>query len=252
MGMGTFSASLRAIGDVKSLPAIVELADGILSIHAGDTEIGSWPLSEINLEETPTGYRLAAEGEQILLELKDLTSFATELNSTGKKRLSFGRKKSERRTGHTEVAGQPRPAHPEPTQVDEKLAAPGVPLAAKVVEKPKKAEKKSGWTAKGLALVDGTMARANKRLGPYLPEWMFTRAMFAIAFGSLILMLAVPGLVSVFLLIAGGVMVLFGAIVYSDTMLASRWLPGRSTPQHALLFGVAILMMGVLLGVIAK
>jgi hypothetical protein len=47
-------------------------------------------------------------------------------------------------------------------------------------------------------------------------------------------------------------MVLFGAIVYSDPMLASRWLPGRTTAQHGLLFGVAILMMGVLLGVFAR
>ena len=93
---------------------------------------------------------------------------------------------------------------------------------------------------------------ANKRFGPYLPEWMFTRAMFAIAFGALILLIVLPGLVSTFLLIAGALLIVFGAITYSDPMLASRWLPGRTTPTHALLFGVAVLMMGVLLGVLAK
>jgi hypothetical protein len=81
---------------------------------------------------------------------------------------------------------------------------------------------------------------------------MFTRAMFAIAFGALILLIVLPGLVSTFLLIAGALLIVFGAITYSDPMLASRWLPGRTTPTHALLFGVAVLMMGVLLGVLAK
>lgn len=250
--MGTFSASLRAIGDVKSLPATIELSDGTLSIFAGDTEIGSWPLKEINLEEIPTGYRMAAEGEQILIELKDVSSFASELQATTKKRLSFGRKKQETASSKPQtdpaVISRPEPEPRARAQVDEKPTDRVVPELPKV----EKVGKSSGWTTKGLALVDGTLARANKKLGPYLPEWFFTRAMFAIAFGALMLMLVLPGLVSVFLLVAGGLMVMFGAIVYSDTMLASRWLPGRTTPQHALLFGVAILMMGVLLGVIAK
>jgi hypothetical protein len=46
--------------------------------------------------------------------------------------------------------------------------------------------------------------------------------------------------------------VIVGAIVYTDSVLASKWLPGRMTPIHVLIFGVAILMFGVLLGVIAR
>jgi hypothetical protein len=65
-------------------------------------------------------------------------------------------------------------------------------------------------------------------------------------------MIIVPVLVSTFLLISGGLIIVFGAIVYSDPMLASRWLPGRTTPPHVLLFGVIILMLGVLLGVVAS
>jgi hypothetical protein len=34
--MGTFTASLRAIGDVRGLPATVELTDGNLRIAAGE------------------------------------------------------------------------------------------------------------------------------------------------------------------------------------------------------------------------
>jgi hypothetical protein len=77
--MGTFSASLRAVGDVTALPATVEISEGRLTISAGSSEIGSWPLDEISLQEIPTGYRMVAEGDQILLELKDVTSFSAAL-----------------------------------------------------------------------------------------------------------------------------------------------------------------------------
>jgi hypothetical protein len=244
--MGTFTASLRATGDVKSLPATVELDDGRLSIMAGSAEIGSWLLTDVSLEEMPTGYRLAAEGEQILIELKDLDGFATELASQRKKRSPFTRRKADlprRPEGSEPVAFTLPSAATDSTVSDIKITLP--PLE-------RTSTRPSGWSEKGLSFVDGTLAKANKRLGPYLPDWMFTRAMFAIAFGAGVLMILLPGLVSTFLLIAGAVMVLFGAIVYSDPMLASRWLPGRTTAQHVLLFGVAILMMGVLLGVLAR
>lgn len=243
--MGTFTASLRSIGDVKSLPATVELSEGRIHIAAGSIEIGSWPLTEVHLEEIPTGYRMAAEGEQVLIELRDTVGFASELANQTKKRGPFGRRKSDIAARSRETA-EPRDVPSTSTNTEERART--VSLPSRQTGEPRS----SGWTDKGLSFVDGTLAKANKKLGPYLPDWMFTRAMFVIAFGAVVLMVALPGLVSTFLLIAGAVMVLFGAIVYSDTMLASRWLPGRTTPQHVLLFGVAILMMGVLLGVVAN
>jgi hypothetical protein len=237
--MGTFNVSLRAIGDVKALPAKVELEDGRISIAAGSTEIGSWPLGDVHFEPIPTGYRMAAEGEQILIELHDVDSFYSALQAGRKRRFRRTSKpKTEKRQVRVaEVRGDaPAPARTE----------------SMTIALPPREDQTSGWTEKGLAIVDGTLARANKRFGAYLPDWVFTRLMFGIAFGALVLAIVFPGLVSAFLLIAGALLVVFGAIVYSDQMLASRWLPGRTTPTHVLLFGVAILMFGVLLGVIAR
>ena len=78
--MTSFSASLRSIGDRKGLPATVHLDDDRLSINAGDHALGEWPLSEIHLEPIATGYRLDAEGEQILIELDDTEAFEMELH----------------------------------------------------------------------------------------------------------------------------------------------------------------------------
>jgi hypothetical protein len=258
--MGTFTASLRAIGDVQALPATVSLEEGQLSITAGETEIGTWPLTEINLEPMPTGYRLAAEGEQILIELKDVESFSEALKEVSKRKfriptLRRGKGEDPETTSWEDNAPSPAPAAATPVEPrpERQVALPPAPEDAKPqrVKKPKNPEA-TGWTEKGLAFVDGTLHTAQKRFGPYLPEWVFTRIMFGVAFVALILMVVLPGLVSAFMLISGALIVVFGAVIYSDPMLASRWLPGRTQPPHVLLFGVAILMMGVLLGVIAN
>jgi hypothetical protein len=250
--MGTFTASLRAIGDVKALPATVELSDGRLSIAAGSTQIGSWLLSDIHLEEIPTGYRLAAEGEQILIELKDLEGFTAELASRSKK-ARFGRKKgSDTASVRPSETPEPVTVAPRATVETDQPPARQVALPPREDSKPSVKAKTRASSGRVLTFVDGTLEKAQKRFGPYLPEWMFTRAMFAIACVALVLMVVLPGMVSTLLLVAGGLLIAFGAVVYSDPMLASRWLPGRTTPQHALLFGVGILMLGVLVGIIAK
>jgi hypothetical protein len=254
--MGTFKAALRAIGDVKTLPATVKLEEGWLSIAAGQTEIGAWPLSEITLEPIPTGYRMAAEGEQILIELKDIDSFNETLKEVSKRRFripGLGRQaKPTAPQPSAEPASrtEPAPAIQEQPRPERRVTLSPTPESE--TAKKGKQEAKGGWTRRGLALVDGTLSSAEKRFGAYLPEWVFTRIMFGVAFVALILMIVFPTLVSSFMLIAGALIVVFGAVVYSDPMLASRWLPGRTTPPHVLMFGVAILMLGVLLGVVAN
>ena len=78
--MSSFSALLKTIGDRKGLPVTVHLEDDRLSINAGDQALGDWPLSEIHLEPIATGYRMDAEGEQILIELQDSEAFELELH----------------------------------------------------------------------------------------------------------------------------------------------------------------------------
>lgn len=251
--MGTYSVSLRAIGDTTALPATVELEDGQLSIAAGSQEIGSWALADIELEPLPNGYRMAAEGDQIIIELKELDAFREALeNGRFKRRFKLRGKerKSDKATTATAVK-------------DERVAEPHQRTKPTKPSKSKRADdgrsertkaRKSGdegLVARAFELLDTGIARAHKRYGPYLPDWMFSRAMFFILVATLIVMLVFPGISSTLLLICGGVIVAFGAVTYSDPMLASRWLPGRTQPPHALIIGVVVLLLGVLLGVLA-
>lgn len=244
--MGTFSASLRAIGDVKALPATIELTDGHLSIVAGSTEIGKWPLSEIRLEQIPTGYRMAAEGEQILLEIKDLDSFAAELENGSRKRFGRARRKEEKTSSRDEVATATVEAPPkQPVRTE----APAIETES-ATARPKQAKPSGGTGVFGA--VDTLLIKAKKRFGAVLPDFMFSRAMFVIVIAVTVVMILLPAVFSTLLLIGGSLLVLFGAVVYSDGVLAARWLPGRATPQQALLLGLGVVLAGVLLGMIAK
>lgn len=196
--MSSFSASLKTLGDRHGLPATIVLEDDRLSIEAGEESIGDWSLDEIRLEPTPTGYRMAAEGEQLLIEMPNAEAFESELTKKSRAiRVTLPNKEA--------------------------------------ILKP----------------VDRGLEAAEERWGSLLPEWVFTRVMVGVVIGTLLVTIFLPGLVSTFLLIAGLLMVMFGAVVYTDSMLASKWLPGRMSPMHVLLFGVVILMLGVFVGVLA-
>ncbi len=197
--MSSFAASLKTLGDRRGLPATVVLENDRLSIRAGEEPIGDWALDEIRLEPTPTGYRMAAEGEQLLIELSDAAGFESELTKNDR---------------------GPRISLPDKDTL--------------------------------LKPVDKSLKAAEQRWGALLPDWVFTRIMVGVVIGTVLVTVFVPGLVSTFLMISGLLVVMFGAVVYTDSMLASKWLPGRMSPMHVLLFGVVTLMLGVFLGVIAN
>lgn len=250
--MGTFSASLRTVGDVTSLPATIEISEGRLTIAAGSTEIGTWSLNEVSLEEIPTGYRMVAEGDQILIELKDVTAFSAALAAGEKKR---GRTRKADATGQTPVPKkilipEPPAAH-SPKTATRRPTSEGSAGGNDTVAKAKQDKSKRGGFSL-LEKVDDLLIRAKKRFGAYLPDFMFSRAMFFIALSVITLVAVLPAVFSLIFLVVGALTVLFGAVVYTDTVLASRFLPGRSTPQQALILGVSVLLIGVLLGAMAR
>lgn len=103
-----------------------------------------------------------------------------------------------------------------------------------------------------LSRVDRTLAGAEKRYGPLLPRWVFTRRMAGLLALGMVLMLVFPGVASTVLLAVGFTTVVFGAVVYTDNSLAAKVLPGRTTAVHVLIAGVAIVVLGFLVAVIAR
>lgn len=254
--MGTFSASLRTVGDVTTLPATIEISEGRLTISAGSSEIGSWTLDEISLQEIPTGYRMVAEGDQILIELKDVTSFSTALAASAKKKRGLIGKGGATKSARSVTSQEPSGAKGRVGTARAKALKREVARAGSVdrqVERPRDKRSRSKDVGSSLlGVVDALLIRAKKRFGPYLPEFVFSRAMFFIALVTLGMMAVFPGTFATLLLIAGLLVVVFGAVVYTDSVLASRFLPGRATPQQALILGLGVVLFGILLGALTR
>jgi hypothetical protein len=258
--MGTFSASLRTVGDVTTLPASIEISEGRLTISAGSTEIGSWSLDEVSLQEIPTGYRMVAEGDQILIELKDVTAFSAALATGAKKKRALVRKRgaNESKAPARETPEIPATTTPpEPVEVTDPKPVKQQVAQTRTVDEPAdrpraKRSKPKGAGSGVFGLIDNLLIGAKKRFGPYLPDFVFSRAMFFITLTTLVVMVVFPSTFATLFLITGALVVLFGAVVYTDSVLASRFLPGRATPTQALLLGLGVLLFGVLLGAIAR
>ena len=88
--MGKYEGSLRTSEHEAALPASLELENGRVKISIGDTQIGDWSLQEVQFEKIPSGYKVAAEGEHVLMDLEpnDALALGVQLNNapTKKKR----------------------------------------------------------------------------------------------------------------------------------------------------------------------
>ena len=268
--MGTFDASLRAIGDTRPLPATVEIADGRMSIAAGSTHIGDWELDDIELQEMPTGYRVAAEGEQILVELKDLDGFAEALARNARKtrfRRKVVRPSDDGKVTAEVAAPASRSDRPDPVAApvkESKESKRRMPFGSRGSKpEPTPTSTETARPVRGrvavdedsnrfIVTVDRMIGEAEKRWGPLLPPWVFTRGMVLALTIVLVLTIFFPGTASAVLIVLGFALIMFGGVAYSDEIVAAKWLPGRSNPAHPLIAGVAVLILGVLVGVLAR
>ena len=238
--MGTFNASLRTFGEHKGLPATVQVDSGRLSIALGDQPLGDWALDEIHLEPIESGYRLDAEGDQVLLDLANTDAFEAVLNENRapSKRRFFGR---------TATGAAKR------DNVSKPRAELDAPQTTKQPETPPEQRKHDDSSPNAaLAMLDRALARAENRWGALLPSWFFTRATALGLIAILVVILVLPGFFSTALLVVGLCGVALGAVFYMDPILMAKWLPGRMAPAHVLIFAVTTIVLGVVLGVVAK
>ena len=262
--MGTFAASLKTIGDTRGLPATVELTEGKISIAAGDTAIGEWSLGDIDLEPIPTGYRVSAEGDQIILEPKDLRGFNAALEETSRKKRRLRRpkpakpkterpkEKSARRSkDKKDFSKLGKRDESEPTTRADLAPRPSAPAAEPAPSATEPVAKAKGPNP-FLARVDAVLDAAHRKWGDLLPDWAFARGTLVALIILLALVFVFPGQASFVSIVGGLLLIVFGGVAYSDEVVAAKWLPGRTTPAHPLIGGIVIVALGVLIGVIDR
>ncbi len=100
--------------------------------------------------------------------------------------------------------------------------------------------------------LDRALEAAERRWGNLLPSWLFTRGMAGLVVAVLVIMVAAPQVLFYLMLLSGVLLVMLGAVLYTDSVMAARLLPGRMTVMHVLISGVGLLLLGVLVAMTAQ
>ncbi len=257
--MSGFNAALKVKGDPKPLQARLEVEDGRLIISAADQSIGEWNLTDLDIGRTPEGFRVQVEGEELLLEVSDPLAFeeaiGTDESKASKNRTGRVKRKSRKSTKQSGTKDKSRPDGRTTKQARAKTKSRSTGQATKQADTQTESTpdgRAKRTSAALLASVDKGLDRAEKSWGSLLPEWVFTRGTAGFIGAGLLVMLLLPGIFSTILLIGGFLLLVLGAVVYTDSTLAARILPGRATAAHVLIVGVGILVFGFLLALLAN
>jgi hypothetical protein len=231
--MAGFSASLKLGGDPKPLAADLTVDQGQLVIKSSDQLIGSWGLKDLAFQRVANGFKVDVEGEQIILEMNDSTAFEEAIGF--KRRGGHRTAKPSRRE---KAKAQEAPA---PARSTTAVASPAATTAT---------DSSTGSFLSGmLKKLDAGLEKAERAYGSLLPRWVFTRGTVWVILATLVISLIFPTVVSTMLLLFGFAVVVFGAVLYTDTGLAVKVLPGRATATHVLIGGVGFLVIGFALAV---
>ena len=75
--MPSFPGSLRLAADPQSrVRAEIEVDDERLVVRAGGDELGNWSLAAVSFDPAPGGFRMSADGEDLILTTGDNPAFA--------------------------------------------------------------------------------------------------------------------------------------------------------------------------------
>lgn len=78
--MTSFDARLRVVGQSGfPLGVAVDLTEERMILTSGGNELADWALDEIRIAPTPSGFRVDAEGEAVILNVTDTERFTREI-----------------------------------------------------------------------------------------------------------------------------------------------------------------------------
>lgn len=257
--MSGFTAALKVNGDTEPLEARLEVENGRLIISAANQSIGDWNLEDLDIGRTPEGFRFEVEGEELLLEVSDPLAFEEAIGTNDRKaaknRTGRFKGKNRKSTKQTSTKDKTRPDGRSTRQTS--TPAKSRPAGQATKQTTTQTESTTDGRAKRasaafLTALDKGLDRAEKSWGSLLPEWVFTRGTAGFFAAGILVMLILPGIFSTVLLIGGFLLLVLGAVVYTDSTLAARILPGRATAAHVLIVGVGILVFGFVLALLAN
>jgi hypothetical protein len=89
--MSAFSGSLRIEDTDDVVEAVFEVTEHGLSVSSGGERLGTWPLQEIELDDTGTEIYMALGGEEVIVNMRDRDAFVAELEPPKKSKAKHVR-----------------------------------------------------------------------------------------------------------------------------------------------------------------
>lgn len=77
--MVDFAGVLRTSAERDSVGVVIDLTDERLRLRSGDSDIADWSLADIRVSAQADGFHIRAEGEEVILDLRQDAEFAVAL-----------------------------------------------------------------------------------------------------------------------------------------------------------------------------
>lgn len=211
--MSSYTGSLKIAATADVIDASFVVDDDRLAVHTGDDELGTWPISELDVERRGDGVHVNLGGEDVVVTVPDLDSFVSEIAPPKKRR-----KKSK----HSKKHRSPAP--------EQSLQAP------------KQRKDRTSLLTK-LGGLKEVFRRDNWRewLSDSTVRWSIASAGVVI---FALLALFATNTLGMVLVLLGMIALIVAALAVSDDLTAYSWIPGELTETMLVIAGAAAMVIG--------
>lgn len=202
--MSTYVGSLRIAATDDVVEAVFEVTEHGLAVSSGGETLGTWPLDEIDLDDTGTEIYLALGGEEVIVNMRDRDNFVSEITP---QRKPAGRHARPKRTR------QPRPTKPAKEHKD-------------VLGAVRRVFDRDMW---------------RELLSDRVARWVI--ASVAVIIVALLALFATASLGMILVLI-GMVALVVAALAVSEDLSAVSWVPANISESTLVVIGAVAMVLG--------
>ena len=238
--MSAYTGSLRIQATDDVVEAEFRVSEQTLTVISGGQQLGTWPLSNIELDDTGTEIYLSLDGEEVIVNVPNRDAFVDELAPPRGKR---GPRHAKPRRQKTPKA--PRAAKRPKSRKPVKPSAP--PEPAELVER---TEPRLPTPAKPPRDVLGAVRRLLDR--DTWREWLADRVVrwviaATVVIGVALLALFATASLGMILVLIGMVALIVAALAVSEDLTAISWVPGQMSESTLVIAGAVAMVIGGLL-----
>ena len=239
--VASYEGSLRIPNTHDVVAAVFEIDAETMSVTAGSEVLGSWPLSEVTVEDRGDALLVSLSGESVLVEVPDRSGFSSALKPTRDRRSQ--RKK--RRRPPKQPAAQAGP----PARSPQRRSAPVEPVEPdpiELVDAPALVATDKPSLGERLRAVGAILSVDSWRAWLQDPTVRWTIAAMGVVIFAMLALFATDTL-GMLLVLVGMVALIIAALAASEDINAYRMIPSAISETSLVIGGATALVIGALL-----